>query len=166
MTLKELRRRRQRLIFHWKMDPQGVADQVAQEVSQVVQQASQAYEAVLKPDPKSLIDLGKELTDLGKKLTDLGLALAWLGPDGKGRPENLQFHEQVESVLVKLLTKHGTGPNGVRPQMIYDAVNPIISRQQYSQAFRRIGVKFDKKTGIGWWRARRDRESRSAEIVK
>ena len=160
MTQQERRRRRQRLILHWKMDPQGLA----QEVSQIVQQASQAYEAVLKPDPEFLIELGKKLTDLGKNLTDLGLALAWLGPDGKGKPENLQFHEQVESAVVKLLKEHGTGPNGVRPEMIYTAVNPRCSPQQYSQAFRRIGVKFDKKKGIVFVRA--GIESRHAEIVK
>ena len=122
MTLKERRRRRQRLILHWRMDPEGVAQEVAKPSRQVARALPQAYEAVFKPDSEFLIDLGKKLTDLGKKLTDLGLALEWLGPDGKSKPENLQFHEQIESALVKLLqerrngTEWGKAADDLRPR--------------------------------------------------
>jgi hypothetical protein len=72
-----------------------------------------------------------------------------------------QFHEQVESALAKLLLKHG--PKGVKAPMIYKAVNPLCSPQQYSQAFRRIGVRFTK-SGIVF--VRTQIELRRAEIIK
>jgi hypothetical protein len=120
------------------MDPQGVA--------------RLAHDVVLNPDPKFLNP---------RFLVDLGEALAWIRPDGSLKPDVQQFHEQVESVLGKLLLKHG--PKGVKAPMVYQAVNPRCSRQQYSQAFRRIGVKFTK-SGIVF--VRPQIELRRAEIVK
>jgi hypothetical protein len=136
MSRKERRRRRQLLIFRWRTDPQGVAER--------------AFEAVLNPNPQN-----------ARFLADLGEALAWIRPDGSLKPDVPQFHEQVESALGKLLLEHG--PKGVKAPMIYKAVNPRCSPQQYSEAFRRIGVRFTK-SGIVFVRAQI--ALRRAEIVK
>ena len=114
MTREERRQLRRQLRIQWKMDPHGMG--------------KRAEEAALKPDSGFLIELGE--------------ALKLLDPTVDSEPEIQLFHEQVWVALGKLLLKHG--PKGIRAWMVYDAVNPKCSAQQYSEAFRKIGVRFSK----------------------